>query len=216
MGLHHFHLGLTREAKGHAARTNEVLFASVTRDTFEIIGLFDHDAFERKDDGTMTSERMRLWSTYDARQAANTLPGQLSVGGFNGLGITMSSHPVAVVQATQAHARIIRKVEPTLDDPEYVRSLYPADNILRNRNSGGATTILTLASTTKRQAFLGSFAKVRTSLKGPTNLTGRKGSASPQGSSCPKWLSATPSPALRRIACLTTSLDPFTKDSFSL
>ena len=51
MGLHHFHLGLTREAKGHALRTNEVLFASVTRDTFEIIGLFDHDAFERKDAG---------------------------------------------------------------------------------------------------------------------------------------------------------------------
>lgn len=129
MGLHHFHLGMMREAKGHAARTNEVLFASVTRDTFEIIGLFDHDAFERKGDGTMTSERARLWSTYDTCQAANTLPGQLTIGGFNGLGITMSSHPVAVVLAAQEHTRIISEVEPRLDDPTYVRSLYPADSI---------------------------------------------------------------------------------------
>jgi len=44
MGLHHFHLGMTKEAGGHMARTNEVLFVSVTRDTFEIIGLFDHAA----------------------------------------------------------------------------------------------------------------------------------------------------------------------------
>ena len=127
MGLHHFHLGLTREAKGHAVRTDEVLFASVTRDTFEIIGLFDHDAFERKDDGTLTPERKRLWSAYEALRAANTLPGQLSVGGYNGLGVTLSSHPKAVVDAAQEHTRIIRELEPKLDDPAYVQGLYPAD-----------------------------------------------------------------------------------------
>jgi hypothetical protein len=68
MGLHHFHL---REAP---ARTNEVLFASVTRDEVEIIGLFEHCAFEHEDDGTMTPERVKLWQAYQAREAAGALP----------------------------------------------------------------------------------------------------------------------------------------------
>jgi hypothetical protein len=159
MGLHHFHLGMTREAKGHAVRTNEVLFASVTRDTFEIIGLFDHDAFERKDDGTMTSERKRLWSTYDARQAANTLPGQLSVGGFQSLGITMSSHPVAIVRAAQAHARIMSEVEPRLDDPAYVRSLYPADNIPKKPKLKWCYNNLDLGLCDEKTGFFGILSK---------------------------------------------------------
>ncbi len=70
MELHHFHLGLTREAAGHAARTNEVLFARVTLDTFEILGLFDHAAFEHEVDGTMTPERDKLWSFYTAHETA--------------------------------------------------------------------------------------------------------------------------------------------------
>jgi hypothetical protein len=70
MGLHHFHLGLTIEPAGHAARTNEVIFASVTRNQLEILGLFDHAAFEHEADGTMTSERVKLWHTYEQRQAA--------------------------------------------------------------------------------------------------------------------------------------------------
>ena len=47
MGLHHFHLGLTKETAGHMTRTNQVLFASVTREELEILGLFDHAAFEQ-------------------------------------------------------------------------------------------------------------------------------------------------------------------------
>lgn len=159
MGLHHFHLGLTKEAKGHAARTNEVLFASVTRNTFEIIGLFDHDAFERRDDGTMTPERDRLWSIYSARQAANTLPGQLSLGGFNGLGISMSSHPMAVVRAAQEHARIIREIEPKLDDPAYVRSLYPLDGIPKNPKFRWGYNNLDLGLCDDKAGFFGNLSK---------------------------------------------------------
>ena len=105
MGLHHFHLGLIREAAGHAARTNEVLFASVTREEFEVIGLFDHAAFDHKDDGTMTPERMKLWRTYQAREAAGALPGQLKIGGYANLGITRSSQPVAVTPCGAAARR---------------------------------------------------------------------------------------------------------------
>lgn len=128
MGLHHFHLGLTREAAGHMARTGEVLFASVTRDVFEILGLFDHDAFERKDDGSMTPERERLWSAYTCRAETGLLPGQLSVGGYGGLGISLSSQPVALVLAAQRHTAIIKDIDPKLDDRAYVAGLYGASS----------------------------------------------------------------------------------------
>jgi hypothetical protein len=126
MGLHHFHLGLTREAAGHMARTNEVLFASVTRSYFEVLGLFDHDVFEHEEDGSMTPERTKLWTAFQARQVAGLLPGQLSMGGAGSLGITLSSHPVAVVRTAQRHVRIMREIDPKLDDRDYVRSLYQA------------------------------------------------------------------------------------------
>lgn len=125
MGLHHFHLGLSKETAGHAARTNELLFASVTRDTFEIIGLFDHSAFEHEDDGTMTAERRKLWSVYEHRQISQSMPGQLSIGGYGGFGLSLSSHPVAIVRAAQEYVRVLREVDPQLEDPNYVRSLYP-------------------------------------------------------------------------------------------
>lgn len=124
MGLHHFHLGLTMETAGHMARTDEVLFASVTRDTFEILGLFDHAAFEHEDDGTMTAERVKLWTAYQAREAAGALPGQLMIGGYGNLGITLSGQPMAVTLAAQRHVAIIREIEPKLDDPDYCKTLY--------------------------------------------------------------------------------------------
>jgi|HubBroStandDraft_6_1064221.scaffolds.fasta_scaffold417131_1 hypothetical protein len=112
------------EPADHIARTNEVLFASVTRSEFEILGLFDHDAFEHEDDGAMTPERVKLWRTYLARQEADALPGQLMTGGYANNGITLSSQPVAVTLAAQRHVRIIREIDPKLDDPAYVKTLY--------------------------------------------------------------------------------------------
>ena len=124
MGLHHFHLGLTQEAAGHMARTNQLIFASVTRDTFEILGLFDHAAFEKEDNDEMTSERERLWLTYIKRQEAGALPGQLMVGGFGGMGITTAGTSAAGTIAAQSHVRIIREIEPKLHDPVFLETLY--------------------------------------------------------------------------------------------
>jgi hypothetical protein len=126
MGLHHFHLGLLKEAKGHMARTNEVLFASVTRTNLDILGLFDHAAFENDVSGAMTPERQKLWAVYEDLQRRAALPGQLLVGGYAGLGITMSSSPVAVVRAAQRHVQIMQEVDPKLDNPAFVASLYGA------------------------------------------------------------------------------------------
>jgi len=123
MGLHHFHLGLTMETAGHATRTSEVLFASVTRDKFDILGLFDHAVFG-DDNGIMTPERTKLWRAYEAREKAGTLPGQLIFGGYGNLGISTSSQPSAVTIAAIRHVKFIQEIDPKLDDPDFVKTLY--------------------------------------------------------------------------------------------
>ena len=125
MGLHHFHLGLHREAKGFMTRTKYVLFASVSRDTFEILGLFDHSVFDDwTTDEAMTPERGRLWSIYEERQAANNLPGQFTVGGFGNLGITTAGTPIVITLAADRQIRKAQEIEPKLDDPVFVRTHF--------------------------------------------------------------------------------------------
>ena len=72
----------------------------------------------------MTPARVKLWQAYQKREAAHALPGQLMVGGFANFGITLSSQPVAVVRAAQRHVAIMREIDPKLDDPTYVKTLY--------------------------------------------------------------------------------------------
>jgi len=129
MGLHHFHLGMTIEKAGHASRTDDVLFASVSRDVFEVIGIFNHEVFENEDPNAMTSERERLWKIYDARQKRGALPGSLIIGGFGGRGIAMSGHPTSVVMAAQKYEKSINEFDPQLDDYSYLKSIFPPDSV---------------------------------------------------------------------------------------
>jgi len=129
MGFHHFHLGLTLEPGGHCKRTNEVLFALVGRDEFEVIGLFTHDAFERDDQGKMTSERQRLWSTFERRLAEGVLPGQMYIGGMAGMGISGSGMPIAVVETAFHYIRQIKWYENELRNFEFAKTLYSEGNI---------------------------------------------------------------------------------------
>lgn len=125
MGFHHFHLGLHQEAKGFIARTKYVLFAFVSRDTFQILDLFDHSVFDDwTADEAMTSERRRLWSIYDDHQAANNFPGQFTVGGFGNLGITTAGTPTVITMAAIRQIRKAQETEPKLDDPDFVRTLF--------------------------------------------------------------------------------------------
>ena len=124
-GLHHFHLGLHQEPKGFMARTKHVLFAYVLRDTLEILGLFDHTVFDDwKTDEAMTPERRRIWSVYEEHQAANNSPGQLTIGGLGNRGITTAGTPVVATQAAICQIRMIREIEPKLDDSDFVRTLF--------------------------------------------------------------------------------------------
>jgi len=127
MGLHHFHLGLNKESRGHMNRTNEVLFAYVTRDEFEVLGLFNHEVFEHKDDNIMTAERERLWGIYTERNFQNIPPaqsGQSFIGGLAGPGITLGGQPLLIVSAAQRHMRIMMEYDHKLDDRCFVETLY--------------------------------------------------------------------------------------------
>ncbi len=126
MGLHHFHLGQIFEKKGHAARTNEIIFAEVTRERFDVVALTDHDVFGNNSDGSLTPERERLWELFDSRRAKDMQPGAVYIsGGYGGLGISTSGHPTYLVRLAEKYGLTIRDIDPKLDDPFYVSSLYP-------------------------------------------------------------------------------------------
>jgi len=115
MSFHHFHLGTTLQERGHVDRTNELIFAQVGRDIFKVIAIFDHDVFEKG-----SAERMRLWSLHESIITRGASPGSVVMAGM----IATSGHSVHVVRYASDCARVIRELEPKLDDPEYVRSLY--------------------------------------------------------------------------------------------
>jgi hypothetical protein len=60
MGYHHFHLDAAPHNK---KRSDDVLFAHVTPDTFTLLGIFDHTVFCYT---RITTERMRLWEIFGA------------------------------------------------------------------------------------------------------------------------------------------------------
>lgn len=129
MGFHHFHLGLTKEPAGHYKRTDEVLFALVSRDEFEIIGLFTHDAFEHDDKGEMTPELRNLWAAHQKRLSQGRLPGEIYIGGMAGMGIAGSGVPVAIVQMAIQYVRTIKEYEKNLEMFEFAKTLYSEGNI---------------------------------------------------------------------------------------
>jgi hypothetical protein len=128
MGLHHFHLGMTIEKSGSVTPTNDVLFASVSRDSFDVIGIFNHEVFDSKDPEAMTPERQQLWGIYEERQRRGALPGALIIGGFGGSGISSSGVSLAVTFRAQEYFRIIKEYELKLDDPSFVRDVIFAHN----------------------------------------------------------------------------------------
>lgn len=122
MSLHHFHLGMTIEKAGHAARTDEVLFALVSRDKFRAVGLFNHDVFENDDPNAMTSERARLWQLYTDLQDCGALA---DIGGFGGLGVTTAGTPTALVLAVlQRYSHVLKTMDPKFDDPDFLKEIF--------------------------------------------------------------------------------------------
>jgi len=124
MGFHHFHLGEKVEAAGHVERTDDVLFARVSREDFTAIGIFNHSVFEPTGD-EMSDERKRLWHIFDDHTSRGVPPGSVVIPSP----IATSGHPIHVVSTAQEYSRIIYELDPRLDDPGFVNELYGKGNV---------------------------------------------------------------------------------------
>jgi hypothetical protein len=117
MGYHHFHLEPQSE-HAHTGRTDEVLFAQVTRDTFHAIALFDHSVFQGG--SSMTAERERAWKLYDRRSAIGRPPGVYLAAGP----VTTSGHSLNDVRMAQEYVHVIREIDPKLDELQARASVF--------------------------------------------------------------------------------------------
>jgi len=115
MGYHHFHIGMALEKRGHMARTDDMIFAEVGRDTFKVIAIFDHNVFE-----SANTERMRLWAVHNGIVSKSVPPGSFVIASD----ITTSGHNGRVVRYALRCARGIQKVDPQMDDSEQVNGWF--------------------------------------------------------------------------------------------
>jgi hypothetical protein len=120
MNYHHFHLGMDIEAAGHAARTDDLIFAEVSRDKFKVIAIFNHGVFDQD-----SSERRRLSALHNQIIFRGLPPGAGLMDGP----VTTSGHAMHVVMYAQCCARWIESVEPALDDRAYVDNWYALSKI---------------------------------------------------------------------------------------
>jgi hypothetical protein len=119
MGYHHFHFDAAPTSQ---MRSDDVLLAYVTRDTFTVVGLFNHAVFVSD---SMTSERNRLWQIFDERSGRGVPPGSVIVPSV----ITSSGHSVHFASMAMDYARAVAKIDPKLDDPAYVAELFQRGNV---------------------------------------------------------------------------------------
>lgn len=124
-GFHHFHLGTKLEPKGHVARTDDVLFAQITRDKFRVVGIFNHDVFDYEGPSKMPEERSRLWDLY-SRIRSEGLP--VHSASIANKPIVASGIPLSVVRAAQDSYAIICDIDPKLDDKTFRARLSHTDH----------------------------------------------------------------------------------------
>jgi hypothetical protein len=120
MGYHHFHLGKMQDDKDYVKQADDVLFAKVTRNVFEVLGIFNYKVFEmsREPSKTMPMERNRLYKIFE-KHSQNALP----------YGITLDGHTLGNVLAMQDYVRVIKEIDPKLDYREYIKELFEKNNI---------------------------------------------------------------------------------------
>lgn len=120
-GFHHFHLNMNVQNTGLSERTEDVLFAYVSRDAFHAIAIFNHTVFDPVDDnGNMSGERLRMWELHEKHVTLGMQPGTVYMSNP----IMTSGHPMYIVQMADYYAKTIRDYDPKLDDREFVNGLY--------------------------------------------------------------------------------------------
>jgi len=90
-------------------RSDDVVFAHVTRDTFTVAGIFNHTVFEPTAPGQpMMAERSRLWKIFDERSARGAPAGSVIAVSP----IVLSGHSLYFVNLASTYARVIRRIDP--------------------------------------------------------------------------------------------------------
>ena len=118
MGYHHFHLG-PESLHSHTERTDDLLFAQVTRDKFFAIALFDHSVFDKG--AEMGAERERMWKLYHYRKSLGRAPGIYMATGP----VATSGHSLDDVEMAQDYERIIRINDPKLEELQTRSAFFP-------------------------------------------------------------------------------------------
>ncbi|MCK7121048.1 hypothetical protein L8O51_11075 [Enterobacter roggenkampii] len=120
-GFYHFHLNMQIQHTGLAVRSDDVLFAFVSRDKFHAVGIFNHSVFEMKDEsGEMPPERKRMWDLHKKHVELGMKPGTIYMNNP----ITTSGHPLNVIRVSDFYTAIIRENDPKLEDRDFVNNLY--------------------------------------------------------------------------------------------
>ena len=126
MGFHHFHLSMNIHKSGLSERTNDVLFAHVTRDLFHAIGIFDHSVFDlTTETGTRSVERNRMWDLY--KKNMPLVMKQAAV--HTSIPIMVSGHPMYLIIMCDNFGAIIREIDPKLDDRSFINRLYEEEKL---------------------------------------------------------------------------------------
>ncbi|EJC6865000.1 hypothetical protein MYD45_004748 [Vibrio parahaemolyticus] len=120
-GFHHFHLSMDIQKSGFSVRTEVVLFALVTRDSFHAVGLFDHSVFKQPcGSGEMTPERERMWDVHSRFESIGMDPGAV----YFSNPIMLSGHPLYLVRQSMEYMRFIHMYDPLLNSRTLVNELY--------------------------------------------------------------------------------------------
>jgi hypothetical protein len=121
-GLHHFHTG-TATATNPKGRSGNLVFAEVLEHEFRVVAIADHRVFEAE-----SPERLRFFEVCRAYMAKDIPPGQA----FMANPVMASGHSMLVTLFADRCENEIRRIDPLLDDEDFINKLYSEQPILRN------------------------------------------------------------------------------------
>ena len=119
-GFHHLHLDK------YPARTNDVIFAKITREEFHVVAIFNHSVFDSKPDNSLNEEQLRLWSIFDEYSSRGLPPNSVYYSSV----ITTSGHPLEIVDIASGYNEIIHKFESQLQSQEFIHNMYKNANLV--------------------------------------------------------------------------------------
>ncbi len=120
-GLHHFHIGSATpsNAKG---RSGSLLFAEVLDREFRVVAIADHRVFQFG-----SPERLRFFEVCRSYMVKDIPPGQA----FMANPVMSSGHSMIVTLFADRCESEIERLDPLLDDSEFIDKLYQEQLILR-------------------------------------------------------------------------------------